>query len=86
MRSVVAFYRARPLLGVLVFTIGLAVAVATTALKDGDGIILPIAFCALMGLIVGSVVALGQRRGRRDELAALDPSDPRDAPASGPQR
>jgi hypothetical protein len=82
MRSVVAFYRARPLVGVLVFAIGLAIAVATTALKDGDGIVLPIAFCALMGLIVGSAVAVGQRRGREahpDDRAALDPTDPRDA-------
>ena len=64
MRSVVAFYRARPLVGILVFTIGLAVAVATTALQDGDGIVLPIAFSALIGLLVGSVVAVGQRRRR----------------------
>jgi NhaP-type Na+/H+ or K+/H+ antiporter len=80
MRSIVAFYRARPLVGVVVFTVGLAIAVATTALQDGDGIVLPIAFTALMGLIVGSVVAFGQRRGRRDDdQAALDPRDPRDA-------
>jgi hypothetical protein len=83
MRSVVAFYRARPLVGVLVFAIGLAIAVATTSLKDGDGIILPIAFCALMGLVVGSVVAVGQRRRRDDadddDRPALDPRDPRDA-------
>jgi hypothetical protein len=81
MRSVVAFYRARPLVGVLVFTLGLAIAVATTALKDGDGIVLPIAFCALMGLIVGSVVAVGQRRRgapEAEEHPALDPTDPRD--------
>ncbi len=80
MRSIVAFYRARPLVGVVVFTIGLAIAVATTALQDGDGIVLPIAFTALLGLIVGSIVALGQRRGRGvDDHAALDPRDPRDA-------
>ena len=82
MRSVVAFYRARPLVGVHVFTIGLAIAVATTALKGGDGIVLPIAFCALMGLIVGSAVAVGQRRRgaeRVDDHPALDPTDPRDA-------
>lgn len=79
MRSVVAFYRARPLVGVLVFTVGLAVAVATARLRDGDGVILPIAFCALMGLIVGSVVALSTRRRRaQDELPAFDAADPRD--------
>jgi hypothetical protein len=80
MRSVIAFYRARPLVGILVFTVGLAIAVATAALQDGGGIVLPVAFCALMGLIVGSVVAIGQRRDRAaDEGAARDPTDPRDA-------
>ena len=64
-RSVVDFYRARPMVGILVFAIGLAVAVATTALQDGDGVVLPIAFVALVGLLVGSVLALAQRR-RRD--------------------
>jgi hypothetical protein len=80
MRSVVAFYRARPLVGIVVFALGLAIAAATVALKDGDGIVLPIAFCAAMGLVVGSVLALGQRRGRDDgdTLAADDPRDPRD--------
>jgi hypothetical protein len=64
MRSVLDFYRARPVVGVVVFVIGLAVAVATTSLKKGDGVILPIAFVILVGLIVGSVVALGQRNRR----------------------
>jgi NhaP-type Na+/H+ or K+/H+ antiporter len=64
MRSVLDFYRARPLVGVIVFVVGLAVAVGTTTLKKGDGIILPMAFVILVGLIVGSVVALGQRQRR----------------------
>jgi hypothetical protein len=64
MRSVLDFYRARPIVGVVVFVIGLLVAVATTSLKKGDGVILPIAFVILMGLIVGSVVALSQRNRR----------------------
>jgi hypothetical protein len=64
MRSVLDFYRARPVVGVVVFVIGLAVAVATATLKKGDGVILPIAFVILVGLIVGSVVALGQRNRR----------------------
>ncbi len=64
MRSVLDFYRARPLVGVVVFVIGLAVAVGTTSLKQGDGVILPIAFVIFVGLIVGSVVAYSQR-GRR---------------------
>jgi Zn-dependent protease with chaperone function len=81
MRSVVAFYRARPLVGVAVFTIGLAIAVATTALQDGGGVVLPIAFTAAMGLVVGSILAVGQRRRRAadDAAAALDPTDPRDS-------
>lgn len=66
-RSVVDFYRARPLIGVLVFTVGLAVAVATEALQEGDGIILPIAFVAAMGILVGSVVAATQRRARSSD-------------------
>lgn len=63
-RSVVDFYRARPLVGILVFSVGLAVAIATTALQEGDGIVLPIAFVAFVGLLVGGVVALVQRRRR----------------------
>jgi hypothetical protein len=63
-RSVLDFYRARPLVAVVVFAVGLAVAVATTLLQDGDGVILPIAFVAFMGLVVGSIVAAAQRRSR----------------------
>lgn len=72
MRSVLDFYRARPLVGVIVFVVGLAVAVGTTTLKKGDGIILPMAFVILVGLIVGSVVALGQRKKRAHEERALE--------------
>jgi NhaP-type Na+/H+ or K+/H+ antiporter len=64
MRSVVAFYRARPLVGIVVFAIGLAIAVATAMLRSGDGVILPIAFTALVGVVVGSVLAVAQRRRR----------------------
>jgi len=66
MRSVVAFYRARPLVGIVVFAVGLVIAVATVTLQSGDGVILPIAFTALMGIIVGSVLAIGQRRRAGD--------------------
>jgi FtsH-binding integral membrane protein len=62
-RSVVAFYRARPLLGLVVFVVGLAVAIGTTVLHSGDGIVLPVAFTALVGVLVGSVLAVAQRRG-----------------------
>jgi hypothetical protein len=74
MHNVVAFYRARPLVGILVFVVGLAIAIATVSLQKGDGIILPIAFTAFMGIIVGSVVAIGQRN---KQGAAGDASDPR---------
>jgi NhaP-type Na+/H+ or K+/H+ antiporter len=72
MRSVLAFYRARPIVGVLVFAIGLAIAVATASLQKGDGIVLPIAFTALMGILVGSVVAIGQRNKRTAQDAELE--------------
>jgi small basic protein len=65
MRSVVAFYRARPLVGVLALLVGLAVAVATELLGSDDGVVLPIAFTAALGLVVGGVVAITQRRGRQ---------------------
>jgi hypothetical protein len=86
MRSVIAFYRARPVTGVIVFLIGLAIALATAMFRDGGGVILPIALCVFAGFGVGAIVAIGQRR--RDPLydldeyeAALDPTDPRDASA-----
>jgi NhaP-type Na+/H+ or K+/H+ antiporter len=72
MRSVLDFYRARPVVGVLVFVIGLGIAVATASLQKGDGVILPIAFTALMGIVVGSVVAIGQRNRRAAQERALD--------------
>jgi hypothetical protein len=63
-RSVLAFYRARPLVGILVFVIGLVVAITTTTLRGGDGFVLPVAFVALVGLLVGSGLAVVQRRRR----------------------
>ena len=65
MRSVVAFYRARPLVGIVVFVVGLAIAIATAMLRSDGGVILPIAFTAVMGLVVGAVLAIMQRRARR---------------------
>jgi hypothetical protein len=64
-RSVLDFYRARPLVGILVFVVGLAVAIVTTSLHEGDGILLPIAFVAAVGLLVGSAVAYGSRSRSR---------------------
>jgi hypothetical protein len=84
MRSVIAWYRARPGTGAIVFLIGLALAVAIALLGDGGGVILPIALCVVAGFAVGAVVAIRQRR--KDPLfdldeyeAALDPTDPREA-------
>jgi NhaP-type Na+/H+ or K+/H+ antiporter len=71
MRSVIAFYRARPVVGIVVFAVGLAIAVATVSLQKGDGVVLPIAFTAAMGIVVGSVVALSSRRRRSDEPSEL---------------
>jgi NhaP-type Na+/H+ or K+/H+ antiporter len=85
MRSVLDFYRARPVVGMLVFVVGLGIAVATATLQKGDGIVLPIAFTALMGILVGSVVALGQRNRRaaedRELERALDAADAEPPPA-----
>jgi predicted Na+-dependent transporter len=81
MRSVIAFYRKRPMVAVVVFAIGLAICVATAMFKDDGGIILPVALVVLAGFIVGAVLAIGQRREQarhHDELAALDPTDPRE--------
>ena len=62
MRSVVDFYRQRPAVAVVVVAFGLAVAIVTAMLQDGGGLILPIAFTAFVGLAVGSVLAIAQRR------------------------
>jgi hypothetical protein len=79
MRSVIAFYRARPLVGVVMFVLALAIGATTALLQDGGGIVLPIAMCALLGLIAGLVLAAGQNRDAPDDTtAALDPTDPRD--------
>jgi NhaP-type Na+/H+ or K+/H+ antiporter len=83
MRSVLDFYRARPVVGVLVFVVGLAIAVATTTFQKGDGIVLPIAFTALMGILVGSVVAVGQRNRREEQERELERA--LDAPPAEPE-
>jgi FtsH-binding integral membrane protein len=64
-RSVVDFYRSRPVAGIIIFVIGLAVAVAVSTLHSGDGFVLLVAFTAAVGLVVGlAVSAVGQRRER----------------------
>jgi uncharacterized membrane protein len=61
MRSIIDFYRARPLVAVLVFVIGLALAVVTAAFSEG-GVVLPIAFVAFIGLLIGIIVAYIQHQ------------------------
>lgn len=63
MRDVLDFYRRRPWVLALALVFGVAVAVATTTLSTGDGIVLPIVFVAVMGLVFGSLVAAAQRGG-----------------------
>jgi NhaP-type Na+/H+ or K+/H+ antiporter len=64
-RNVLDFYRQRPLVAVVVVLIGLAVAVATLSVRPGDGVVLPIFFVAVMGVVVGSVIGWSQRRRER---------------------
>jgi uncharacterized membrane protein YccC len=80
MRSVIAFYRQRPMVAVLVIALGLAICIGTALLQGDGGVILPIALVVLAGFVVGAVLAVGQRReqARRDAVAALDPTDPRE--------
>jgi hypothetical protein len=63
-RSVIDFYRRRPLVLAVAVVIGAAVAIATTTLGSGDGLLLPLAFVAIAGILVGAVIgATGRRRG-----------------------
>ena len=81
MRSVVDFYRARPLVGIIVFCVGLAIAVATVSLQKGDGIVLPVAFTALMGVVVGGVVGLARRRRESEfDFEAAEVDEPVEPP------
>ena len=68
MRTVVDFYRARPLVGIIVFCVGLAIAVATVTFQDGDNLLLPIGFALLLGIVVGAIVGVGTRRRGRDRF------------------
>ena len=65
MRNVVDFYRQRPLVGVIVALIGLGVAWATVSMRNGDGVVLPIFFTAVVGALVGSVIGWSQKRRER---------------------
>jgi len=61
MRDIIDFYRRNPLVLALVAVGGLALSVAV-AVSAGDGIVLPIIFVALVGLLVGSAIAWARRR------------------------
>ena len=61
MRGIIAFYRRNPLVLVLVAAGGLALSLAVAG-SAGDGIVLPIVFVALVGLVVGLGIAWTRRR------------------------
>jgi hypothetical protein len=61
MREIIDFYRRNPLVLALVAIGGLAVSLAVAG-ASGDGIVLPIFFVALVGLLVGLAIAWARKR------------------------
>jgi len=61
MRDIIDFYRRNPLVLALVAVAGLGLSVAVAG-SAGDGIVLPIVFVALVGLLVGLGIAWTRRR------------------------
>ena len=61
MREIIDFYRRNPLVLALVAVGGLALSLAVAA-SAGDGIVLPIVFVALVGVLVGVAIAWTRRR------------------------
>ena len=61
MQSLIDFDRRSPLMTMVLVLCALAVAVLTVAFGSG-GILLPIVFALLIGLLAGIVVAVVQRR------------------------
>jgi hypothetical protein len=61
MREIIDFYRRNPLVLALVAAGGLALSLAVAA-SAGDGIVLPIVFVALVGVLVGLGIAWTRRR------------------------
>jgi len=60
-RNLIDFYRGNLVMTAAVLVAAIALAVATLVFSTG-GIILPVAFALLVGLLVGIVVAAVQRR------------------------
>jgi hypothetical protein len=63
MREIIEFYRRNPLVLVLVAAGGLALSLVVAA-SAGDGIVLPIFFVAVVGLLVGLGIAWTRKRSR----------------------
>ena len=61
MRSMIDFYTARPAMTAVLVVFAVAVAVLTVAFNTG-GILLPLVFALLLGVLAGVVVAAFQRR------------------------
>jgi FtsH-binding integral membrane protein len=61
MRDIIDFYRRNPLVLALVAVGGLALSLAVAS-AAGDGIVLPIVFVALVGVLVGLAIAWTRRR------------------------
>ena len=61
MRDIISFYRRNPLVLAVVLVGGLALSLAVAG-AAGDGIVLPIFFVALVGVIVGLWIAWARRR------------------------
>ena len=64
MRGVLDFYRRNPVVLAVVVVIGLAISIAAASSNDG-GIVLPVLFLALVGVLVGLVIAWLRQRGGR---------------------
>ena len=61
MRWIFDFYRQNPVVAAVIIALGFALAISTAIFSTG-GMLLPLAFALLVGLLVGIVVAVFQRR------------------------
>lgn len=70
LREIVAFYRSRPVLGLFVALLGLALAALVAVLGTLDRPVAAVALALMLGLVVGGAIAAAQRPdddGRRPE-------------------
>ena len=61
MRSIIDFYRSNLVVTAIIVVIAVALAVLTMTFSTG-GLLLPVAFALLAGLLVGIVLAVFQKR------------------------